>query len=66
MAEKATIRTSSGDRVTGEVVRREGGKVSDVDMLLCLATGGIVNPGGEERVTVRDVRGNYRTGREEE
>lgn len=62
MAEKATIRTSSGDRVTGEVVRREGGKVSDVDTLLCLVTGGVVNPTNEERVTVRDDCGNHWTG----
>jgi hypothetical protein len=59
---KATIETSAGEKVTGEVVRREGGPTLG-ELFGQMATFGLMTP-GEARVTVRDSAGNHWSGTE--
>ena len=59
---KATIETSAGNKVTGEVVRREGGPTLG-ELFGHMLTGGLMTP-TEARVTVRDAAGNHWSGKE--
>jgi hypothetical protein len=59
---KATIETSTGQKVTGEVVRREGGPTLG-ELFGQMVTAGLMTP-SEARVTVRDSGGNHWSGKE--
>jgi len=64
MAEKATIRTFSGSKVTGDVVRENRRQVSAADSLMVAVTGGLWGAtlgGGRTTVVTKD--GDYVTGR---
>jgi hypothetical protein len=65
MAKQATVKTSSGQEVTGEVVRTNG-RTSHVQAALSVATLGISTfDHREPTITVVDDDGNYWTGTRE-
>lgn len=63
MAERATIRTSSGQRVTGEVARRERHSPSGAELLALIACPPSGATWKDSRTTVRDKHDRFFTGR---
>ncbi len=59
---KATVKTSSGREVSGEVVRERGGSMSLAEGLASIATLGLVDIGNQPKTTVKVESGQYHTG----
>jgi len=69
MAEKTTITIGSGKTVSGEVVRREGSEWTFGDLVLaigCPPAFALANLDSAPKVTVKDDKGNYWTGKEKD